>query len=50
MERLSADAVQQVRFDQRWKEIDREAKAMIKCAKQGTKYKPIILTNGDTPK
>lgn len=50
VERLSADAVQQARIDQRWNEIDREAKAIIKCKKQGTKYKPIILTNGDTPK
>ena len=50
VERLSADAVQQARIDQRWKEIDREAKAIIKSRKQGTKYKPIILTNGDTPK
>lgn len=50
VERLSADAVQQAGIDQRWKEIDREAKAIIKCKKQGTKYKSIILTNGDTPK
>lgn len=50
VERLSADAVQQARIDQRWEEIDREAKAIIKCKKQGTKYKPIILTKGDTPK
>jgi transposase len=46
----TCDALQQARIDQRWKEIDREAKAIIKCKKQGTKYKPIILTNGDTPK
>ena len=50
VERLSADAIQQARIDQRWKEIDREAKAIIKSKKQGTKYKPIILTNGETPK
>ena len=45
-----ADAVQRARIDQRWKEIDRKAKAIINCKKQGAKYKPIILTNGDTPK
>ncbi len=50
VERQSADAVQQARIDQRWKEIDREAKAIMKCKKLGTKYKPIIPTNGDTPK
>jgi transposase len=47
---LKCRLVQQARIDQRWKEIDREAKAIIKCKKQGTKYKPIFLTNGDTPK
>lgn len=50
VERLSADDVQQVRIDQRWKQTDREAKAIIKSKKQGTKYKPIILTYGETPK
>jgi transposase len=50
VERLSADGVQKARIDQRWKEIDREAKAINKCKKQGTKYKPIILTNRYTPK
>ena len=49
VERLSADTVQQARIDRRWKENYR-AKAIIKCKKQGTKYKPIILTNGVTPK
>ena len=42
VERLSADAVQHARIDQRWQEIDREAKAIIKCKKQGTKYQPVF--------
>lgn len=45
-----ADALQQARIDQRWKVIDRVAKAIINWKKYGAKYKPIILTNGDTPK
>ncbi len=36
VKRLCADAVQQERIDQRWKENYREAKAIIKYKKQGT--------------
>jgi transposase len=48
--RLVMDAMQHVRIDQRWKEIDKENDAIKTARRKGTKYKPIILSNGDTPK
>ena len=39
-----------IRIKQRWKELDKENKAIEQVKKQGIKYKPIVLSNGDTPK
>jgi transposase len=48
--RLVMDALQHVRIDQRWKELDIENQLIKKARSLGTKYKPLILSNGDTPK
>ena len=48
--RLVMDAMQHARIDQRWKEIDKENEAIQQARRRGTRYKPLILSNGDTPK
>lgn len=48
--RLVLEAMQHVRIDQRWKEIDKENQAIKQARRKGSKYKPVILSNGDTPK
>lgn len=48
--RLSGEAAQQTRIDQRWKEIKIENEAIIEARKKGIRYQPEILDNGDTPK
>ena len=48
--RLVMDAMQHVRIDQRWKEIDKENKAIKQARKKGAKYIQTTLSNGDTPK
>jgi transposase len=48
--RLVMDAMQHARIDQRWKEIDKENEAIQQARSKGARYKPLILSNGDTPK
>jgi len=48
--KLAIDALQHVRIKLRWKELDKENEAIEDAKKQGKKYIPIILENGDTPK
>ncbi len=48
--RLVMDAMQHVRIDQRWKELDAENQAIKKARALGIKYKAMVLSNGDTPK
>ena len=48
--RLVAEALQSVRIEQRWKEIDNENKLISKSKKAKTKYKPKLFRNGDTAK
>ncbi|MGX1023388.1 transposase [Psychroflexus sp. MBR-150] len=48
--KLVTEALQHIRIQLRWKELDKENKAIQEAKKQGLKYKPIILSNGDTPK
>ena len=48
--RLVMDAMQHARIVQRWKEIDKENEAIQRARSKGTRYKPLILSNGDTPK
>ncbi len=42
--------MQHVRIDRRRKEIDKENQAIKQAGHKGSKYKPVILSNGDTPK
>lgn len=48
--RLVMEAMQHVRIDQRWKEIDRENEGIRKARKSKKPYLPVILANGDTAK
>lgn len=48
--KLVTEALQHLRVKYRWKEIEKENKAVKKAKEQGIKYVPILLSNGDTPK
>ena len=48
--KLAMDAVQHVRIKQRWEELDIENEAIEQAKKEGVKYQPPTLDNGDTPK
>ena len=48
--RLALEAVQQIRTKIRWEEMDIENEAIKEAKSHKEKYKPIILSNGDTPK
>tara|TARA_R110000868_G_C10913024_1_gene765098 strand:- start:832 stop:1677 length:846 start_codon:yes stop_codon:yes gene_type:complete len=48
--KLVTEALQHNRVQLRWKELDRENKAILEAKKQGLKYKAEQLSNGDTPK
>lgn len=44
------EALQHMRVKYRWKAIEDENKAIAKAKKEGEKYKPIVLSNGDSIK
>ena len=48
--KLVMEALQHVRVQYRWKAIENENKAIAKAKKEGKKYKPTVLSNGDTIK
>ncbi|WP_299677375.1 transposase [uncultured Dokdonia sp.] len=48
--KLVTEALQHVRIQHRWKAIEDENKAIEDAKKKGEKYKPILLSNGDTKK
>jgi transposase len=48
--KLATEALQHLRIEYRWKEIENENKAIKEAREKGTKYKPIVLSNGDSPK
>jgi transposase len=48
--RLAMEALQHIRINLRWKELDIENKAIEEAKKQGRKYEPVELINGDSPK
>lgn len=48
--KLVIDALQHVRIEYRWKEIKKENQAIKQAKKNKTKYNPILLSNGDSPK
>ena len=48
--KLAMEALQHIRINLRWEELDIENKAIEKAKKQGVKYEPTELENGDSPK
>lgn len=48
--KLVTDALQHIRIDYRWKEINKENKAIKQARKKGVKYTSVLLSNGDSPK
>lgn len=48
--RLALEALQHLRVNFRWKELNKENAAIEKARKKGKKYKAIELENGDSPK
>jgi transposase len=48
--RLASEALQHIRVNFRWTELDIENNAIEEAKKQGKKYKSVELENGDTPK
>jgi len=48
--RLAVEALQHIRVNLRWDEMDIENNAIAECKKNKKKYIPELLPNGDTPK
>lgn len=48
--KLVCDAMQHIRTSLRWQEIDNENRAIKEAKEKGIKYKPSLLSNGDTLK
>ena len=48
--KLAIDGLQHIRVKYRWEEIDKENEMIAECKKQKIIYKPIELSNGDSPK
>jgi transposase len=48
--RLAMEALQHIRINERWKELDKENEAIKKAKEINKKYEPEVLENGDTPK
>jgi transposase len=48
--KLATEALQHIRVNYRWEELDKENNAIEEAKKQGKKYKSDELPNGDTPK
>lgn len=48
--KLAIEAIQRIRIDYRWEELEIENDAIFKAKQAGKKYSPIVLPNGDTPK
>jgi transposase len=48
--KLAMEALQHIRINERWKELDKENEAIRKAKQDNIKYEPLVLQNGDTPK
>jgi len=48
--KLAMEALQHIRINKRWQELDVENEAISKAKKENIQYEPQILENGDTPK
>ena len=48
--KLAMEALQHIRINKRWEELDIENEAIKKAKQDNIKYEPLVLENGDTPK
>jgi transposase len=48
--KLAMEALQHIRINERWKELDKENEAIKTARETNKKYEPEVLENGDTPK
>lgn len=48
--KLAMDALQHIRINKRWEELDIENNAIAQAKKDNVKYMPLLLENGDSPK
>ena len=48
--KLVTDALQHIRIQHRWQAIEDENKAIEAAKNEGRKFKPLVLSNGDTKK
>ena len=48
--KLAMEALQDIRINKRWEELDIENDAIKKATEENIKYEPLVLENGDTPK
>lgn len=48
--KLAMEALQHIRINKRWEELDIENEAISQAKKEHRKYEPFVLENGDTPK
>ena len=48
--RLATESLQHLRIKLRWRELDIENRAVLKAKSEGVRYRPAVLSNGDTPK
>ena len=48
--KLAMESLQHMRIKLRWEELDKENKAIMKAKKDKVKYRPFVLSNGDTYK
>lgn len=48
--KLAMEALQHIRINLRWNELDKENEAIKQAKEQQIKYEPVVLENGETPK
>ena len=48
--KLAMEALQHIRINKRWEELDIENEAISQAKKDNRKYEPLFLENGDSPK
>ncbi len=48
--KLAMEALQHIRINERWKEMDKENEAIKKAREANEKYESVVLQNGDSPK
>lgn len=48
--KLAMEALQHIRVNLRWNELDKENEAIKQAKEQQIKYRPVVLENGETPK